>query len=496
MSMGGAYNALSDEPLGLSWNPAGVVGFEEIYITLDWSFFKPSGSYDFNSGSNLLEHSGGSGNFLRNFVIVAPMTIKNQVFTVGLALSHGMDTYQLFADKIFPHTSSPLDVDITYEREGSLSTVHLGGATKASETIQLGATANIHFGKVVIDQNRSEVYQNSNTSAASTVHTLAQSVRQLDSFSLSGLNFTFGAIVNLTDDTRFGLKIRTPFKMTMSDDISIYKIITINDGQDIFHRSDTLIASNRSSQLEIPLMVTLGLAHHWSEKLLTSFDFDYRAFGGTNFDLFVGSEISPQGNEEIFRVEIPTDFSSVIQLRFGGEYTMESKYGLVPLRAGFGILQQPFRDVSDYLYVFSSTILPGVGIVPAMPVPSQKFNDFGQIFNGAETVIILNEDVDRVLFADGDQVTAFSFSLGFGLHSEQRKIDFAYSYTTYAQKFTTLGALELYSGAFDPISGEPIPYDPNSNANPNDPTYQRFVSRTSESRVRDHRFMISFTGYF
>jgi hypothetical protein len=50
--------------------------------------------------------------------------------------------------------------------------------------------------------------------------------------------------------------------------------------------------------------------------------------------------------------------------------------------------------------------------------------------------------------------------------------------------FTTNQALEL------------SPYDVTSADNPNDPAHHNRVLRTSESKIKDHRFMVSFTGYF
>lgn len=497
-ALGGAYTALSDDPHGLSWNPAGIVGLEEIYISFDWSTFNPGGTFDYNSGAIALDHEGNSGSYFNVGSLTAPLTVKNQQFTLGLAFSRAMDTYSLFSDKVFAHPTSPLDLDISYERDGYLNIAHLGGATRVSEKIRVGATANIHFGKVVIDQRRTQIYQNQLDSASLQTFQLSSSIRQLDSFNLSGLNFTLGMIADLSDETRLGLTIKTPFKMGMSDDVSVYDIIEINNAPDPDAGSDTLIASDRESQVEIPLIVTLGLAHNWSERFMTSVDLGYRSFSSSNFLVFDSTKISPQGNQEVFRHDEPTNWSNVIQLRLGGEYTVETKYGLAPLRAGFGFLQQPFRDVSEYGYQFSSVDLPLTNSTPWMPIPTQKFDSLGrQWFEGADQGYKQNKDVDRSFVGEGDRINALSFSLGFGLHSDQRKIDFAYSYTTYSQSYTTSSPLELISGT-DPVTGKPIPYDPLSADNPNLSAHQNQNPdpRVSENTMKDHRFMVSFTGYF
>ncbi|MBN4057202.1 hypothetical protein JYU19_02730, partial [bacterium AH-315-J21] len=233
-----------------------------------------------------------------------------------------------------------------------------------------------------------------------------------------------------------------------------------------------------------PLNVVLGLSHYWSESFLTSIDFDYRGFSSSDFLLLDSIRISQGGTKETFFHNEPTNWNNVLQIRVGGEYTIESKLGQIPLRAGFGYLPQPFSDVDNYFFTYNGRR------DPRLPLSIQRPANEEAKYNGAATAFLDNADVNRFNDALGSQVSAISFSFGFGLHSEQRTLDIAYSFTSYSQSFNTTVARELGTvtsltpNEFDPsLTSDAAPYLVNG-------------TRNSISSVRDHRITISFTGYF
>ncbi len=482
--MGNAFTAVSDGPFSLAWNPAGMVDLDEIYFSFDWMDYIPKGSYDFN-GIRTFDHSGSTGSFFRNAALISPTEIKKHKFVLGLGVTRHFDTYDFFAEKIFPHPSSPDPVDLTSTRQGYLNSGNFSFSTAVSEKFSVGVTANIYFGRVIVDQFRNEVYQSQVDSANfNQVVEFRRNVRQLDSLNLSGFNFNIGGKYRAGEFTTFGLNIRTPFKIKLSDDIILDRIVTKNGAivSTGLTSTDTLIWADQESKIEMPLMVTFGAAHKWTEKFLTSLDLEYRGFSGSDFLLLDSTRISQAGTKESFFRNEPSHWNNVFQVRMGGEYTIDSKIGEIPLRAGFGYLPQPFSDISNYSFTFNGRQ------DPLLPVSTVATGD--PVYVGSDAAFQGNQDIDLFQNSFGSQVTATSFSLGFGIHSPQRTLDIAYSFTSYTQQVNTSSARGLISKP----GLTPNTYDPGTTADAT--PYLGNISHSSETKVRDHRIMISFTGYF
>ncbi len=482
--MGNAFTAVADDPFALSWNPAGLTKLDEIYMSFDWASYIPSGSFDFN-GAQTLNHSGSTSNFFRNAALVAPLVVKKQRFVLGAGVTRHFDTFDMFTDKIFPHLSSPGSRDLTATRQGFMNSANLGLSTDVSEKLSLGATANIYFGRVIVDQSRTERYQSIRDSTRfNQIIDVTRDVRQLDSINISGFNFSFGAKYVLGERTTLGLNVRTPFEIKLSDDVKMDRLVTENGAVVTagITSSDTLIWADQESKIEMPLMITFGAAHKWSEKFLTSLDIDYRGFSGSDLLLLDSTRISQTGNKETFFRNEPARWNNVLQIRIGGEYTLDADIGDIPIRAGFGYLPQPFSDINDYSFLFSGSV------DPTMPLSRQATGN--AVYERSDDAFKGNQDIDLLLNSFGSQVNAVSFSLGFGIHTTQRALDVAYTFTTYTQQVNSSSVRELGQNP----SLTPIEYDPA--LTPDASPYLVNGSRNSETRVRDHRIMISFTGYF
>ena len=483
--LGNAYTALSNDVFATSWNPAGMVDKEEIYLGFDWNTFSPKGSFDFDIGESSqrnINHNGGDNNFFRNVGLTTPLTIRDQKFVIGVSHTRHFDTYSLFADKIFP--STPDNPNVTIERDGGVKSANFGIATRISESFSMGVAANVYFGDVVVDKNIIETYNNTATGFQGTADFELRS-RELDSFKLSGFNLTVGGILEVGDNTRLALTAKTPFKMSFSNDVFSSRFATTEGGppanallEPIFDitqalASDTLLFSDLESKVEIPYSLALGWAQTWSENFLTSMDVEYQPFSKSNFLILESTSITTTGRKITeFREEF-ADWKNTIQLRAGAEYTIKSRIGNIPLRTGFGILPQPYRDVDDYAFFYN-----GFPVIPIIPYEDNAVP--GQL--GVGLAYFGHRDVDIVFQNTGDQVIAYSFSLGAGLHSPQRALDIAYVYSTATRSYNTSFATELPDG-----------YDPTDF-----PLENLLVlkQRSSEVKNRDHKFIISFTGYF
>ncbi|MFQ5608119.1 MAG: OmpP1/FadL family transporter, partial [Candidatus Zixiibacteriota bacterium] len=339
LAMGNAYTAVSNDVFSLGWNPAGIANQaeEEIYLGFDWSAYSPKGSFDFNS-SRALEHGGSTNNFFRNFALTSPANISQRPFVLGIGLTRIFDTYDLFAEEIFPHPTSTETPDVTFERRGYLNSANIGAATHLSDKLSAGVAANVYFGRVIVEHNRAETYANQAVNQGQLIDGRLL-VNELDSFNLSGLNFNVGLLYDVNDETSLGLSLRTPFKMKLSNDVIIDREALGNGaavpgGAGGF--TGVRIFSDRESKVEIPFIGTLGLARTWSDKLLTSLDLDLRSYSSSKFFILDSTRISPAGNKESFFHDEEPSWNSVLQVRFGAEWKLNSHLGEIPIRAGFG----------------------------------------------------------------------------------------------------------------------------------------------------------------
>ncbi|MCH9031408.1 MAG: outer membrane protein transport protein [candidate division Zixibacteria bacterium] len=486
--LGNAYTALSNDVFATSWNPAGMVDKEEIYLGFDWNTFSPKGSFDFDidgpSPGNI-DHSGGANNFFRNVGLTAPVTIRDQKFVIGISQTRHFDTYSLFADNIFP--STPDNPDITIERDGGVKSANFGIATRISESFSMGVAANVYFGDVVVEKNTIETYNNTATGFQGTADFELFS-RELDSFKLSGFNLTIGGILEMGDNTRLALTAKTPFKMSFSNDVFSSRFATTEGGppakalefpafaiQTRTLASVEFIFSDVDSKVEIPYSLALGWAQNWGENFLTSMDVEYQSFSGSKFLILDSTTITSTGRKvNVFHEEF-SNWKNTLQLRAGAEYTINSRLGNIPLRTGFGILPQPYRDVADYSVSYSGLSASSGGLrIPFETTDTPGLLNTGSAYNA-------HRDIDIVFDNTGDQVIAYSFSLGAGLHSPQRALDVAYVYNTSTRSYTTSAGVGLPSDydRTDPLS---------------DLTTDNL--RVSEVKSSDHKFIISFTGYF
>ncbi|MCH7879025.1 MAG: outer membrane protein transport protein, partial [candidate division Zixibacteria bacterium] len=464
---------------------------EDIYLGFDWSNFIPSGSFSYNA-SRVDEHSGGSSSFFRNFAINVPTNLKDKRMSIGMGLTRIFDTYDFFAEEIYPHPTSTTSPDVTYEREGSLNAANFGGAINLSDRLSVGISANVFFGRVIIEHNRSETYANQLVGQNQLVD-FELLVNELDSLNLSGLNFTLGALYDIDERNRIGFSLRTPFKMKLSNDVTMTRQALGNGaavpgGGDGF--TGVLLFSDRESKVEMPLIGTFGFVRNWSDNFLSSLDIDYRAFSNSKFFILDSTIISSAGNKESFFSEEESNWNSAVQIRLGAEWKLQSNLGEIPVRFGLGYLPQPFRDVEEYHFTYSDRN------TPVMPV---GINTGKSKFLNQRAAVIANQDIDLIQDSFGSQVTAYSFSFGIGLSSPQRTLDIAYSFTSFNQSLRTTQA-QVLNPAFDILtSADPTGAlldtklrDANGKATGPNP----LTTRVSGTSIRDHRIMISFTGYF
>jgi len=484
--MGSAYTAVRDEMFSGTWNPANLAYGEKIYFGASVGSFMPKGKYDFSSPSyrGESEHTGNSLSSLSAMALTLPITIKNQELAFSASLYRNFDAFSSYADKLFPSTPEP--IDMTYERKGGINTFALGFGTAVNEKLSIGLSVNIYntfSGPVTAERRIVETYPNYRPATENIV--LQRKTTETDSFSVSGINATLGLSFDWNEATTFGLAVRTPFKIRIENDNTIEHLVTANGGPApsvVQFESDTLINSNVPSRVDIPLIITLGAAHEWSERFLSTLDFEYGGFSGSMVSVLDETRVSSTGVKEDFFHEESPEWGNTFSIRTGAEYKLDSKLGAVPLRAGFGFSRLPSRDVTDYRHVFAShtgaSALPYIADSSLPYIPSSPF---GQTYVvDADVAMIQNANFDYIALQHGSQVSSVAFSFGSGLHSPQRKLDFAYTITAYSRGFASSQSNRLPANYFRQFPYISLLPD----------------SRSSEGKNVDHRFTVSFIGYF
>ncbi len=215
--------------------------------------------------------------------------------------------------------------------------------TRLYRELSVGITGNVYYGNVVTDEKRNLVW---NSEALSRVEVL-------DSTRYSGFNATVGFLYT-GEKLRGALVLRTPFNLGGNSDSTTYRYTTFNNVP-LAAMSDTVYVNNMTSKLEMPLMIGLGGAYNVTEKFILSADVEYRKFNGKiiqNLRAVDGVEFTASGDRVEHFVDRNPNWSNVIQMRLGLEYTMHTSVGEVPFRIGARNEALPYGDITGYDIIY------------------------------------------------------------------------------------------------------------------------------------------------
>jgi len=137
------------------------------------------------------------------------------------------------------------------------------------------------------------------------------------------------------------------------------------------------------------------------------------------------------------------DWNSITQFRIGAEYLLQSKYGTIPLRAGFRNNPQVFSDLEHAEISYVDYDWP----------------------TGIDALTLVNQSY-------GNKVSGSIFSFGTGIGWSQIKLDFTYELNQYKTEMTG----EIYGVSGDFFLGVPFEF--------------------KDIEKKDNRFLVNFTGFF
>jgi len=444
-AMGGAFTGVADDASALTWNPAGLIQVDKTQASISGVYLplqlKTKLTYATNASHNI--NSKFSDDKLKpGFAsFVAPIRIKGHPFMASAtynSVQNQINVEYNAAGRVFASIAQGQIFvgEATLESKrtvtGGLDAISLGFGTGLYGDLAFGGAVNIYTGstesinradftKVLPYYYGSQLFDSIQFHGASTV---------LDKADSKGFNFT-ASLFYRKDKFRAGLMVKTPFQLVTNHDLkradTMYNKSVRVEGQGVPVANNPSLYRGKT-KIDIPTDISIGMSYQVTPNLLLAGDFEYANYSKSKYfvraevdsillknsrdpmDLvntftrpgsiyylvpYSGSSYNSAGElSEVYNTfDLKLDNST--QLRFGGEYTLKTSVGTIPIRAGFRMSQGPYREVTkverDYI---------------GQPQYVSTGADSGQ-------------------FALGKKVTHTAFSFGSGIHWRQIWLDFA-----------------------------------------------------------------------
>lgn len=463
--MGGAYLGISDDAFAGSWNPAGLVYNEGVLLSFNYSYSRIGLDSEFGpAGQNVTtEDRDEAISNISSAAFVSPLAVMEKEFMVSVFYNRVQDVYtqSFFSADVDPILGSPFEA--AYGMSGNLAAAGVAFGTTIHKRLSLGASLSIMTGDG-LEHLRTDIDSTRDTSAYN------QSTTWLSSSDLdySGLSTAISALYR-ADRWSAGIVITPAYTLKQSVDYyairrSVHNLI-VAESRAVY---GPLHGTER--EISIPYSVGLGGSYKLNDNLLLAADYQYRAFnaddklekeGLSNYRF----QESPSEPNSVFE-EVPISWYNLHQVRIGAEYKHETSWGVVPIRAG---LRNDPMLIGD---------------------PQNNNIYFDQRLDSGKSVEFPYYSLVNTPGGTGDQVNAWTITLGSGIHWSQVRLDAALELTSFS--FEESGA--MYSVQRCPsclISDPGVTVD---KWDKRKSSYWGGYTRTYDnSKVR---FLFNFTGYF
>lgn len=314
LSMGGAYVAVANDFSAMFWNPAGAAGFTRTLAGFQVFDLVPSGTYRYGTAPDYLIDAktmpahvfGGAASFY------TPVS-SHVVVGFGISTPSGMggewypEDFSLFSDGILYKWST---------RIGVVSFSPLV-AIKLSDVVSIGATFNLNYGKTTMATVGG--YLELPDGPGYPVD-LGQYDESMDGWAAGA---TFGILAAPSETYRFGLTVKTPYKLRFKGRTST-SLLPVYGHPGI---------SNAERSLTWPLCIAGGAAvKPWSRLLVTA-DVQWSQWSSNERNVTVYEDPyqaqlwAAYGYDDILMA-----WEDQVQIRFGAEYALGQR---LALRAGY-----------------------------------------------------------------------------------------------------------------------------------------------------------------
>lgn len=422
-AMGGAFVGLADDASALSWNPAGLIQIERTQTSIAGTYVKLKQTNTYDSRDFEREESEDKSK-LSYASFVAPLRIKGHPFMASATFRAAQDRLEAWnswsvSDEKFVFNYEGFSDTADFSAEtfhgtestGGLDVFSFGFGTGFYGDLAIGASVNIYTGSGESFYRRYYVDTVYSAVAGDTLRAeIEGAFSVLDVFDQAGANFT-GSMFYEMEKFSAGIVVHTPFDLITDHDLTRRDTLYVN-GLPTFPRGELAWLYRAKSKVTMPLTVAGGIAFRPMPNLVFSGDLEMRQWSDSKYkverdtsDLFVRrtsiyypadcaaedtcdvSNFNSSGEKIEVYDEFGLKLDNTMQIRLGGEYTLETSIGEIPLRGGFRMTQQQYTDVSEL-----------------------QRDELDQVQEG---------------FALGDRVTSTTLTFGSGIHWRQIWLDFS-----------------------------------------------------------------------
>lgn len=476
-AMGGAFFAVSNDPTAAFWNPAGLSLLDKAQMDLSFSSFMSRPEHTATLKSSILNFGLSSKpqydkNQISSISVVIPFKNWNKEMAVSVSYQVLSDIYQeneyaLINDTLQTNQGIPITnwkSILTEKITGKLSAITLALGAKTFGSLSLGLGVNIYAGGFNSDVNLfypKGYYQDItiDTLTGNTTVNLYEKFHPSMKTDYSGFNLTFGGMYQI-DKLKLAAVVKTPFTLKEDNDVKLLVDYVVGGVLvDSYTRSlSQMFKTDR--KWKMPVMIGFGSSYQLKDLTLAG-DVEFRSYSKSKLT-YRDNLANPSGDEIITSL----NWRDLTQFRIGGEYLVHTKYGSIPIRAGFRNDPKLFTNRHDSMEVYMEEHEYTVGevtfLLPAY-IKSKPGTEVGSWVNGN------------------------IFSFGTGIAWSQIKFDITFEFAKYddvEQKVVTeIVAFDRGNKRIDYIL-----YD-----NPEGNGRKEFSRKES---YKYNRIMVSFTGFF
>ncbi len=401
MGVGGGLGALGADFSVISTNPAGLAMFRTSEFTLSPSTYTATTRSDFQgSGSPVNKESKTRFNFSNiGYVTSARSTapVRSKWKTVNIAIGMNQlanynrefffsgstegsytdrfvelaydengipllpDNLDQFEAGLAFETGAIYDIDFDYENgvqqwtndfqlvrgtevykeqrvntRGSINELNFALAGNFNERLMIGASVGLPF----VNFSEEKVYQEDDPNDEVPIF-IQNTFREDLTTSGVGVNFKLGMIYRMNQTVRIGAAVHTPTSYNLTDNFSTELEYVFDQG----FGPESFVGESPDGAFEYKLRSPwryIGSAGFIIKKqgFLTA-EVEYLNYSGANFNLTANSsDPGDAAYEEELNGRINNEFSSAINIKFGGEYV----YKIFRFRAGYAIYGTPYAD--------------------------------------------------------------------------------------------------------------------------------------------------------
>jgi thiamine-phosphate pyrophosphorylase len=356
--LGGAFVALSDDPSGLYYNPAGICDTRKLNVNVSASLYgyeqQTRGSIQLGNGTFTL------GNLAQVNVIPGEAGILKGVGKLderGTPFAYGIDvTVPQFrnygTDSTTPFQTHTLVTDRTFN-------VAAGIGFRATDTLNLGASVQYQLRLFSTTEDALNVSSSAPDPTVGVYHASANFESGSAVLLVGGKYRLTGPHVLPGDEWLFGASLGLPgVPINNSGQVSVQDVVADPNAPAGSRTVVNLRSSSVSSTTAVPAMMRLGAAwirpHQWtlSGQITGHLPAHYE-----RFDLGDQPDLA-----ERLRIQDHIDRNAVVDFNLGGEYLMNPEYSLA---LGFFTGAPSYKLNPDGSLAADSSLLPRVSLYGA-----------------------------------------------------------------------------------------------------------------------------------